>query len=304
MIKYFKRAFKITNDNIILTTPLVLFLFLLSIYIGIAQSAPVNIVSFVLLFVTVLFMISAFFAGWFYMVKRAVDLDSMEFLVEEDRAKASFDLIKEIPFGIGDYFLSFVGAAILYTALIVLLVFSGFKVGMHYIGDIGVNVEQLKIAFGSSAAMKTLVSSLTGEQLIKLNAWNILFLVVTSIFSFLTMFWPVEIVVKTKNPLVALFKSITAILKKPLSAIILFLYISFVNFVISFLNAFSSINPILYFISMLLYFYFIVYVVVLIFLYYDREILLKEENKDQGDSRSGADSIGQDGDGDKPGEDD
>jgi len=315
MLRYFQKAFKITNDNIILATPLVLFLFLLSIYLGVAQAAPVNLASSILLLVTILFMLSAFFAGWFYMVKKAVDLEKKEFIIDEDKAKASLGLIKEIPVGVGEYFFSFIGASILYAGLVFVILLVSYKLGFHYIGDVGVSVLQLKEALTSTEAMKALVSSLSSDQLIKLNAWNILFLIVTCFYSFLTLFWPVQIVMNTKNPLTALFKSIRAIFKKPLSAIVLFLYITFINFVVSLTNAFSTINPILYFVSMLLYFYFLVYIVVLIFLYYDREMQPKskdevpsqedfaEDNPTKSNCDSGADSIGQDTDGDKPGED-
>jgi hypothetical protein len=299
MIKYFQKAFKITNDNIILTTPLVLFLFLLSIYIGVAQNAPVNLASSILLLATILFMISAFFAGWLYMVKKAIDLDAQEFLVDQEKAKASFGLIKDIPVGIGEYFFSFIGFSILYVGFIFVILLVSYKVGFHFIGNIGISLSALREALSSSAAMKSLVTSLSSEQLIKLNSWNILFLAVTSIYSFFTMFWPAQIISKTKNPFVGLVKSVAAIFKKPLSSIVLFLYVSFVNFIISFVNAFLTINPILYFVSMLLYFYFLVYVVVLIFLYYDKEMQIKDENY----SDSGSDSVGQDVEIDKPSED-
>lgn len=294
MLRYFLRAFKITNENIILTTPLVLFLFLLSIYLGIAQNAPSNIQSSILLLATILFMISAFFSGWFYMVKKAIDLENTEFIMDEDKAKASFNLIKEIPSGIGEYFLPFLGAMALYGLVFLVLGFVAFKLGLKYIGDVGIGLEQMKTAFSSPVALKAAVASLSGEQLIKLNYWNMLIMVVVSGYSFLTMYWGPQIIYKTKNPVLSFLLAIKAIFKKPLSSIILFVYISFINTASSFLSTFATVNPILYFVSMLIYFYFIVYVVVLIFLYYDREINEKTEDN----SGSGSDSIREDESGD------
>lgn len=293
MIKYFQRAFKITNENIILTTPLVLFLFLLSIYLEVAKNAPQNVTASILLIFTIIFMVSAFFAGWFFMVQKAVDLDKSEFIMDEDKSKASFHLIKEIPVGIGEYFLSFIGAFILYCIFLFLLVFATYEIGLHFIGNIGITLAQLKTAMASSTAMKALVTSMSVEDLARLNSWNILILVVTVFYSFITMFWPVQIIKHTKNPFIAFLKSINAIIKKPLEAVVLFIYISIVNFIISFINAIATMNPLLYFISMLIYFYFLVYIVVLIFLYYDREIKEEENNSD-----SGSDSIGQEQSGD------
>lgn len=279
MIKYFSKAFKLTNENIILATPLVLFLFLFSIYLSVAQRAPENIVSAILLLVTIVFMVSAFFAGWFYMVKKAVDLDKQEFIIEEDKSKAAFNLIKEFPVGIGEYFFSFIGALIFYVILFVLLAFVAYQLGLHYIGQVGVTLSSLKAALASPVALKSLVASLSTEQLARLNAWNFLFMAVMSIYSFITMFWAVQIVSKTKNPIMAFFKSIKFTFKNFFSALILFVYISFINFTVSLLNAFATMNPIAYFVSMLIYFYFLVYVVVLVFFYYDSQNRPKSEDK-------------------------
>ena len=309
MLKYFTKAFKITNENIILATPLVLFLFLFSIYIGIAQSAPNNAASAILLLLTILFMLSAFFAGWFYMVKKAVDLDKQEFIIDEDKAKASFSLIKELTVGVGDYFLSFIGAFVLYVALFGLIFFVGYQLGMHFIGKVDLNINELRMAFGSTETMKTLVSSLSTQQLLKLNQWNMHILCLMSVYSFITMFWAADIVTQNKNPLFAFFNSIKFIFKNFLPSIILFVYLSVVNFTVSMINALAMINPITYFISMLIYFYFFVYVVVLIFLYYEREnqskheYTITDESFKSDNCDSGSDSIGQNESGDSKSED-
>lgn len=291
MIKYFGKAFKVTNDNIILTTPLVLFLFLLSIYLGIAKNAPETIPAAILLLVTIWCMLGAFFAGWLFMTKKAIELDKQEFIIDEDKAKASFRLIKEFPVGIGEYFFSFLGGIILYIILVAILSFAAYEIGIHFIGKTGVNLLQLKEALDSPAAMKALISSLTHTQMIKLNAWNFLILSAMIVFSFITLFWCPQIVMKNKNPFIAFFQALSFTFKNFFSSVILFVYISFINTIVSLINAVSVINPILYFISMLIYFYFVVYVIVLIFLYYDNENNLKEENN----SNCGSDSIGENG---------
>ncbi len=307
MIKYFSKAFKITNDNIILTTPLVLFLFLLSIYLGIAQKAPENAFSSILLLITILFMLAAFFAGWLYMVKRTIDLDKQGFLTEEDKARASFGLFKEIPTGIGDFFLPFNGALVLYTLLFAGLLFATYHFGIHAIGKVNLTLAQIKAVLDSPMAMKSLISSLSAAELIKINYWNFLFLFTISAISFITMFWAPEIILNTKNPIVAFFKSLIFIFKNFLSSVILFIYLSFVNFAVSLINAFSIANPIVYFISMLIYFYFVVYIVVLVFLYYVSEnqpkysINIAEEHT-EANCDCGSDSDGQEQSGDSTGE--
>lgn len=316
MIKYFATAFKITNENIILTTPLVLFLFLLSIYLGVAQNAPGTVVSAILLLATILFMINAFFAGWFYMVKRSVDLSKKDFIIDEDKAKASFVLIKEFPVGVGEYFFSFLGGFILYIVLMVVLSYASYKIGMHFIGNVGVSLLKLKVAVNSPAAMKALMSSLTSEQLAKLSAWNFIFVTIMLVSSFMTMFWPAQIVSGHKNPLSSFFTALKFTFRKFFPSVILFIYLSIINFLVSLFNTFAVVNQILYFISLLVYFYFVVYIVVLVFLYYDSENQpkfdytitdesynlekneLTENNEPEDNSDSGSDSLGQDESGD------
>lgn len=317
MIKYFSKAFKITNENIILTTPLVLFLFLLSIYLGIAQNIPENIISILLLVITTLFMLAAFFAGWLFMVRKAVELDKKELTDSEEKAKASFSLLKDIPSGIGEYFLPFIGAIILYTIFSLIVLIVAYKLGIHFIGKIDLDMLKIRMAMESPAAMKTLISSLSVQELTRLNLWNLLFLTVMAMISFSTMLWAPEIILRTKNPFIAFFKALLFTFKNLLTAIILFIYISFLNFTVSLLNAVSTVNPILYFVSMLIYFYFVVYVIVLVFLYYESENKSKPEyrgidvsisdefiknNNPEGDCNIGTDGDGQEQSGDSDSE--
>lgn len=294
MIKYFQKAFKIINENIILTTPLILFLFIFGIYLDVARNAPESILSIVLLLVTTLFMLSAFFAGWLYMVKKAVDLEKKQFLADEDRAKASLGLIKELHVGIGEYFLSFIGAIILYFILFLVLSLISYKIGIHFLGKIDLSFNELKMILNATE-VKTLVSSLPAAKFVKLEMWYLIFLVVMTIHYFITMFFAPEIIIRTKNPIIAFGKSIAFMFKNFLSAVVLFLYINIISFLGSLLiNSIMLLHFIPNFISslvaMLLYFYFIVYVIVLVFLYYDSEI----REKNQNNCNSGSDSFGED----------
>lgn len=293
MIKYFKKAFKITNENIILTTPLILFLFLLSIYLDVAKNAPESILSAVLLLSTTLFMLGAFFAGWFHMVKKAVDLDRKEFVIDEDKAKASFNLIKEIPAGIGEYFFPVVGTIILYFFLFVGLSFISYKIGAHFLGKIDLSPAELKMII-NSVETKTLISSIPADKLAKLEIWYLLFLVVMTIHYFITMFLAPEVIIRTKNPIIAFGKSVAFIFRNFLPSVILFAYVNIISFLVSLvLNGILIMHfipeIILSLISMLIYFYFIVYVIVLVFLYYDSKI----REKDQNNCGSGTDSCGE-----------
>ncbi len=271
MLKLFRETVKITNDNIILAPPLIIFMWVLSLYIAFSRETVNSLPLLLLSSVTILVMTAAFFAGWFYMVKKAVKLSKQVFVLDIDKTKATFNLLKTIPSGIGKYFLSFSGM-IIFSILIISVAGSlVFQLGIHTIGSLDLDPNQLKSVLTSASDMKAFLDSLSFEQLIKLNNWNLLFLVSTTIMSFLFLLWIPEIVFQTKNPFAALIESIKKIFLKPGKTIKLFIFMTVLNFVLSFINTFSIINPVLYFVMMVIYFYFLVYLVMLIFLYYDRE---------------------------------
>ena len=273
MIKLFKDALKITNECIILATPLIIFMWALSLYIGFSKLSVNSWIAALLSFITVIAMTAAFCAGWFYMVKKAISLSKQTFVLETDKSKEIFNLIKILPAGIGKYFASSLGMVLLFALIIAVTGSLIFKLGMALIGNIGLDPSQISAIMSSSAGMKNFLDSLTFEQLMKLNNWNLLFISFTSLLSFILMLWVPEIIYKTRNPFIAIFKSIKKVFQKCWKSLKLFISISLINFVLSFINTFSVVNPIIYFVMMLVYFYFLVYLVVLIFLYYDREFV-------------------------------
>ena len=271
MGKLFKDTVGITNDNIILAFPLILFMWVLSLYVSFSRQTVNSLPLLILSSITVLVMTGAFFAGWFYMVKKAVKLSKQVFVLDTDRAKATFNLLKTIPAGIGKYFLSYSGMIILFVIIICIVGAGVFQLGVNLIGKLDLNPEQLKSVLSSAADMKAFLDSLSFEQLIRLNNWNLLFLATTTVMSFLFMLWAPEIAFNTKNPFTALINSVKKIFHRFGRCLKLFVFLTVLNFVLSFINTFSLFNPILYFIMTVVYFYFFVYLVMLIFLYYERE---------------------------------
>ncbi len=287
MLKLFKNAFRLTNEGIILATPLILFVWLITIYLTFAKSVVDTLPEAISAIVTLLCMIGAFCAGWFYMVKESLELSKKEFILDEDRAKEIINLLKKIPAGIGKYFLSFIGMSLITLLLFAIFAICTYKIGMHFIGGIDFTAEQIKNAMTSPQDMKAFLDSLTLEQLYKLGNWNLLFMGASALMSYLLMLWMPEIIYQTHNPLIALFKSIKKLFIKFWQSIALFLYLTVLNFIISFANTFALLHPIIYMLMMIAYFYFLVYVIVLIFSYYDNEFNKAEEEKESNsDSRS------------------
>ena len=279
MFKLFKEAFKTSNDCIILAFPLVLFMWILSFYFAFSNSVVNTPAEIILAFVTVLFMVCAFLSGWFYMVQQAIEVAGQVYVLDEDRAKATMNLFKVIPFGIGKYFLSFIGMIIIFLIVVSLTGAAVYYTGINLIGNVFTQ-EQITGALSSTQDMKAFIDSLSLDQLIKLNLWNMLIMGATTLLSFIFMLWVPEIIYCTINPFIALFKAIKKVFVKFPKSVVLFIYLSFLNILMSFLSTFAIQHPLLYLLFMVVYFYFVIYVVVLVFSYYKHEYCGAGENEE------------------------
>ena len=253
-----QQSFNLTNKYIILATPLILFSLLSSLYILFSING--NLIS--LLFAAVLFilMLGAFMAGWFFMIREGL---------KDTFAENPNALLKEFPAGVGEFFLPVLG--LMFTAGIislVLLVIS-YYAGMHFIGDIGIKADDFSRAMESASALKTFLISLSDEQLLKLNAWNLLLMGTMAVTYFLIMFYPPALFYKNRNPLKAYFYSFKDLFgKKFFKNILLFLALFVSYFILSVLTALFGMNIITHFIFTLINFYYLIFVAVFVFNYY------------------------------------
>jgi len=256
-----KKVINLTNKYIIVATPLLLFLFFLSIYfVGIMRSG--NQLKFLVGMLLVFIMIIVFISGWGNMLKSAA-LDK-----EPDEP---YLIIKDFTPGVGEYFLPIAGFMTIILIINILTFILTYNAGMHFIGDIGITSEALSKAMANNEALKAFLLSLSSEQILKLNLWNILVLSVLSITYFVMMFYLPAIFFDSKNPFKALLISIKNIFSKKIFSVIgLYIIIFFINFIISILSAICANNALLSFAMTLVNFYFICAVAIGIFWYYSK----------------------------------
>ena len=287
MRELFKDSTKITNYNIILTIPLILFIKILDLYSLYSRDHINTMPKFALASLTILFMFGVFCAGWFYMVFGAINLSKKVFVLDEDRAKATLNLFKIFPEGVGKLFLSFVGVYIIFLIIQFVATPLVYLLGVNIIGgldpDSMLHLQQLTIDASTSQnqGMASFIDSLTPEQIVFFGKWSLLFMSVTSIIMYLLMLWIPEVVYMTPNPIIALWRSLVKLFKDFFTTVRLFLSLWFMGFALLFINTFAAFNPFTYVIMSIVLFYFFVYFVVLIFLYYDiKYVLFETENND------------------------
>ncbi len=279
MLKLYRETFKTTNDGIILAVPLALFWLILSSYVNFSAQTIDTIPKIILEIVTILFMTSAFTSGWFYMVKKAVKFSKKDFIFDKDKNSEAIRLVKVFPRGIGHFFLSFVQVSFLFIAFIIGIGIIIKFVTHPFVSDINTILNSYNINVSTPEDMKVVLNSFPADKIIELfmsimsPAIKLLFLIVTipMFFSFLSMLWIPEIIYSKRNAIISLFASVKKIFLKFWKSIGLYIYILLIQTLVSFLSTYSLINPFLYLVAMVVYFYFLVYVVVLVFAYYDTE---------------------------------
>ena len=279
MRELFKEAVKITNYNIILAIPLIIFIKILDLYSLYSKYNVDSALKFLVASITVLFMFGIFCSGWFNMIKGAIKLSKKVFVLDEDRAKATMNLFKNFSEGVGKFFLSFVGAYIIFLFIQAIATPLVYILGVNIIGGLDTNSMQnlqslaINSEMSANQGMPAFIDKLSIEQIIFFGKWSLLFMSITSIIMYLLMLWVPEIICCTPNPLVALFRSVKKLFKDFFVTVRLYLILWFVGFLLLFVNTFAVINPIAYIIMSIIMFYYSVYLIVLIFLYFDRKYL-------------------------------
>ena len=253
-----KKVFNLANKYMVLTIPLILFSLISSIYLTITSSGKIINLIFAL-FLSGL-MVAVFLAGWFNMIKHAI---SEKYYDEPNK------LLKEFVPGVGEYFLSTLGALAKILILSLLIIIGSYYVGMALIGDTGVSAEAFSKALETPQALKIFVTSLTTEQLSKLNSWYFFILSILATWYFVLMLYFPALFYKSKNPCLAFFYSLKDLInKKFFITLSIYILIFCTNFFISFISTLFMNNSVIHFVTTLMNFYFITVASVGVFYYY------------------------------------
>jgi len=254
-----QKVISLTNKNIVLATPLILYSLISSVYLVITAGGG-KIINLIFALILFILMTSAFLSGWFNMIKLTI--------IEPDREDPN-SLMKDFIPGVGEYFLSTIGLVLITLLIMAFLSIISFFVGANLIGDPGVSADSLAKALQTPATLRSFVAGLDSEQLIKINNWNLLVVGTMTFGYFLLLLYSPALFFNDKNPLKAYFISLKNLFsRKIFKTTGVFLLIFVLNFLMSLLSALFSGNTVMHFILTLLNFYFITAVGVGVFYYY------------------------------------
>ncbi len=262
MIKILKETFAILNRNFWL-----LFLFMTVCYLGlvyfsILKASANTLVQLSVGMLTLLFIVVAGVAGLFNSMRATIDA---EVSTEE---KPRSELLKSFPKGVSAYFLSAFGIVAIYLIISLLAFGLALIIGKNLIGTFSFTPEDLSKALASVEALAEFQKNIPAEDLIKLSKWHLLYLLMSSVLTYLLIYWLPEIFYKTKNSLLALFLAVKKVFLNPLKTLQLFATIVLINIVTSLVMAVMMPIPILTFLVYIVYFYGFLYILLLTFNFY------------------------------------
>lgn len=258
MKKALNEIFGLTNKYIVLATPLILFSLLSSVYLTVTLSG--NLIKLLCAISIFILMSGTFISGWFYMVKGAVT---------ETQTNDPNMLIKDFPAGVGEYLLPSLGLMFNASVFIFAMLACGYFFGLKTIGDPNISGASFAKALEGTEALQRFMESLSTQQLVQLQHWNVLLLGIMMLCYFLLILYIPALFFKEKNPFKAVLVSLKDLFNNNFFKTLgIYLLIFVTNFLLSIVAALTGKSIILNFVTTLINFYYLILVAVGIFYYY------------------------------------
>lgn len=242
IINLLKENFRITNDCIILATPLVIFILLIQLYVENFQYRLSNYANYISYLLVLWVLISAFLSGWLYMTKKTLQFSKKKYLYELDRLSALKKLFLCLFKGIGRFFPHVLTVTALYFIFALL--------------------KTLAMIYLYNSPLKPEFSLLT---------------IIFSAIQFLLCFWFIyllpEIVYSYKNVFVCIINSLKKVCSTLKQTVLLYIIVYLSAALLYYALVYAKTNPIIYFLELLLAYYAFLYLTLLIFRNYEKNFI-------------------------------
>lgn len=287
MLKLIKDSYKILRLNSLLSMPFILYLFIMSFLIPLMWLNFSNLFIFLGFFITNFAITVCFLAGWLQLTKNSIAKFKTQGVILNLSQNEAMPIktLNSFMAGVGQYFLKISAVLILYFLFLYILMVFVYKFSLVLFGGtLPFELNDLASIFQTNETLKSYLLSLDKENLLKFASFTTIISSAYFIYSYLTMFWLADIFHSDHNPFSSLFNAIIFNFKNFILSFGIFLFINFLNMILTFFNVFFASNLILGALTLLIFAYFIAYWAILIFLTYEE----KENN-----CASGADGIRQ-----------
>ena len=278
MSNIFKKSFNMTMKNPYIMLLLVVYLLVVASVFPILFFKLGQFAAILLILLT-----SAFFAGWFGMIKFIVSYKETGNL-EEDMKNQFSSFKNEFFSSIPNYILPLIFYMLLFAGVISLILFLADK----FIGQENELLNQVAAMTGNQDVLYNFITTLPAETKLVIIK-RCIFIYSALVLCFYLTFYSIPALYfqKGSNPLSGLLNGIRTLYKKPFKSIGLFILILIANILLTFFEAIAAYySNILMFIAFIIRIYFAAFIVVLIFSVYEKHFTDNSDN--------GPDSLKQD----------
>ena len=150
-------------------------------------------------------------------------------------------------------------------------------IGKNLIGTFSFTPEELGKAMGSVEALAEFQKNVSPEDLLKLSKWHLLYLTLSSILTYLLIYWLPETFYKTKNSVLSLWRAVKKVVLNPLITLQLLITLVLINIITSVIMALFMPIPVLTFLVYFVYFYGLLYILILTFNFYRNKFVETEK---------------------------
>ncbi len=245
MLKLFLSNFKRTNENIILATPMVLCIIIINLYCNYIKNNISTFSQAIVSMLTLCILIGGSLSGFLYMTKKALSLDKRMFVYKKDQNNALKELFLAFPKGVGRLFPS----VTLVIILSFLIVISAYLVTLAPM-FINWTIKYYSIYTSSNLYKLVLLQMLT--------------------ITYFWVLWIPEVVYNDKNPFKAFWKSLKNLKISFFKTTSLFLTIILIFISLQIIMYLLLQYPVAYFLALLTYYYALLYIIILVFSYYEK----------------------------------
>ena len=269
MGKILKETMTIINKNLWL-----LFLFMTVSYFGLVYfsmlKASANTLPKMLFgLVTLLLIIIVGIAGFFSTLRATVDAETSV------TDKENIEVIRAFPKGVAEYFGASCGIIFIYMLISTLMLLITYFIGMKYVGMFSFSMKEFSDALINMETLTKFMHSISVEDFVKLTKWHMIYAGISSLFTYLLLYWLPETFYVIKNPFLSLFYAVKKSILNPLKTLALFFTIVLINFAISILISLMLPIPILSLFVYFVYFYGLLFIMALMFNYYRANFIEK-----------------------------
>ena len=219
--------------------------------------------------VTLLLIIIVGIAGFFSTLRATVDAETSV------TDKENIEVIRAFPKGVAEYFGASCGIIFIYMLISTLMLLITYFIGMKYVGMFSFSMKEFSDALINMETLTKFMHSISVEDFVKLTKWHMIYAGISSLFTYLLLYWLPETFYVIKNPFLSLFYAVKKSILNPLKTLALFFTIVLINFAISILISLMLPIPILSLFVYFVYFYGLLFIMALMFNYYRANFIEK-----------------------------